>query len=117
MGEHRSRHRVNFKSSIEIDMEGGIKLYEDLENISMSGFFINNITPFQSENEYDFDLKLTCGTNEIKIIGRCQPVRFVAKKGADVPADHQKGVGFKITYLEPDSSEELYKLITFNTAD
>jgi len=117
MGEQRLRQRVMFRSSIEIDTEDGSRLFEDLDNISMNGFFINNIAPFEKDKEYKFDLKLTCGANEINITGRCTPTRFVSKAESEDTTRQHKGVGFKITYLEPESSEELYQVVTLNTPD
>jgi hypothetical protein len=117
MEEHRLRERVVFRSSIEIDTEDGNRLFEDLENISMNGFFIKNIAPFEKEKEYDFDLKLTCGSKAINIIGKCTPRRFVSKEEEEETPERHKGVGFKITYLEPESSEELYHVVTYNTVD
>jgi hypothetical protein len=117
MKEHRLRKRVVFHSSIEIDTEAGNKLYEELNNISMAGFFIKNFESFTKDKEYNFDLKLICGSKEINIIGKCAPIRFVSAKDVEGDPNLHKGVGFKITYLEPDSSEELYKVVTFNTID
>lgn len=114
---NRLRKRVKFNSSIEIDTEDGQKLFEDLEDISMSGFFVNNIAPFKQDKEYKFTLKLSCGIKNIEIIGKCTPVRHV--KYENESKDHSKhhGIGFKITYLEPESSEELFKVISFNTLE
>lgn len=117
MEEHRERKRVKFNSSIEIDTEDGQKLFEDLANISMNGFFINNIAPFAKEREYDFDLQLSCGTNVINIVGRCMPTRVISYINEEVMPSKHHGVGFKITYLTPDSSEELYRVVTLNTLD
>jgi len=117
MSEHRLRQRVQFISSIEIDTDDGQQFYEDLANISMNGFFINNIAPFKEYREYNFSLSLTCGENKVEIIGKCTPARVASYESEEkVPKQHH-GVGFKITELEPESSEELYRLVTLNALD
>lgn len=114
MQEQRQRERVDFTSSIEIDTEEGNKLFEDLEDLSMSGFFIKHSGPFNKDKEYYFDLTLTCGAKLVSILGKCTAIRFVSEEDVSANPSLHEGVGFKITYLEPESSEELFRVITHN---
>ena len=117
MEDQRARQRVGFHTSIEIETETGNRFFEDLDNVSMSGFFIKNIAPFTRNKEYHFVIKLICGTKEIDITGRCTPMRFVTQEVLKQEPSLTEGIGFKITYLEPESSEELYKVVTLNSLD
>ncbi len=112
MNEKRQRLRVPFESSIEIDTGDGKKMFESLQDISMSGFFIKTADTFDSEKDYDFDLKLTCGEKEININGKCVPIRVEEGKVCQ-----ELGVGFKITEIDPEGSQELFKLVKYNTLD
>jgi hypothetical protein len=114
--EQRERQRVNFQSTIEIDTETGKLFFEALDDISMGGFSIKTADPFIKDKEYNFNLKLTSGIKEIVILGKCTPVRFSHSLDKE-ESDQEKEVGFKITYLEPEGSRELYNVIKYNKLD
>ncbi len=115
MEEKRARPRVDFRSVIEILTANGKELFEELRNISMAGFFIKTDHSFDKDKEYKFELMLTCGERKLTIVGKCIPQRLDVS--LDKGEGSEKGTGFKITYLEPDSSEELYNVVMYNAAD
>lgn len=108
--EKRGRQRVDFSITVLFETTDNRKYHYDCSNVSMSGFFLETISPLPLKTAGRFQLLLESGIEQLLVIGEAAVVRIVRES---LTTGGQPGMGLQITKLDPDSSINLYNIIKY----
>ncbi len=106
--EKRRRERVDFTVTAIFETADNERTDNQCVNLSMSGIFLQTANPMPVGTGGNLLIVLECGEERLDVRSKCQVARVVDEKSGQ-PA----GMGLEFTYLGPDSSLVLYKIIKY----
>jgi hypothetical protein len=109
--EKRKRKRVAFNINTSFVPENGEPLPCVVQDISMSGFFLQTEKPFSQQTKGTVTIHLQFGDESKEVRAECVVARCIE----DTEKPENSGMAVQIIQIDPDSSITLFNMVRYQS--